>query len=137
MAAQLTEKARAFLNEPRFAVLATLNPDGTIQQTVMWYALDGDKIVMNTAAGRKKHLNLQRNPHASICVEDDQDFVTISGALRIVEDAEDGQRTAAFMARRYRSQEDAQQVIDNQFSREPRLTLELSMDRVIINGLEG
>ena len=35
--ATLSEKARAFLNEQRFAVLATLNADGSAQQTTMWY----------------------------------------------------------------------------------------------------
>lgn len=30
------EKIRVFLDEPRFAVLATINEDGTCQQTVMW-----------------------------------------------------------------------------------------------------
>ncbi|MGI9253224.1 MAG: pyridoxamine 5'-phosphate oxidase family protein, partial [Thermomicrobiales bacterium] len=33
----LTPAIRAFLDEPRFAVLATVNADGILQQTVMWY----------------------------------------------------------------------------------------------------
>ena len=36
MAVELSERARAFLREKRFAVLATLNKDGTPQLTTMW-----------------------------------------------------------------------------------------------------
>jgi predicted pyridoxine 5'-phosphate oxidase superfamily flavin-nucleotide-binding protein len=36
---QIADNVRDFLNERRFAVLATINKDGTPQQTVMWYEL--------------------------------------------------------------------------------------------------
>ena len=39
----LSDKARAFLEEKRFAVLATINQDGTPQLTTMWYELQGDR----------------------------------------------------------------------------------------------
>ena len=35
-APQLSENARRFLNDPRFGVLATINADGTPQQSVVW-----------------------------------------------------------------------------------------------------
>lgn len=66
----LDDRARAFLDEQRFGVLGTINPDGTIQQTVMWYLLRGDQIVMNTVRGRKKDRNVLRDRRVSICVED-------------------------------------------------------------------
>ena len=53
MAVDLSEIARAFLQELRFAVLATINQDGTPQLTTMWYLLDvDDTILMNTKVGR-------------------------------------------------------------------------------------
>ena len=55
----LSGAVRAFLEEPRFASLATINPDGSIQQTVMWYAVRGARILMNTARGRKKERSLR------------------------------------------------------------------------------
>jgi len=54
MARALSEKARALLQERRFAVLGTINKDGSPQLTTMWYLLDGDVILMNTKAGRTK-----------------------------------------------------------------------------------
>jgi len=57
---QLREDVLTFLEEPRFAVLATMNANGSPQQTVMWYEPRGDTIVMNTRRGRKKDRNLVR-----------------------------------------------------------------------------
>ena len=72
----LDEKIRDFLNEKRFASLATINSDGAPQQTVMWYELQGDRIMMNTAEGtcesqqlaaRSAHFDLRRR-WVSLCV---------------------------------------------------------------------
>ena len=87
--AELTPDARAFLSEVRFAALATINKDGSPQQTTMWYELDGDTILMNTAAGRIKYRNLVRDPRASICVVDGYRWVTISGHIELNDDQTD------------------------------------------------
>ena len=59
----LDSKVEAFLKDSpaRFAVLATINEDGSVQQTVMWYVVRDGKIVMNTARGRKKDRNIGRD----------------------------------------------------------------------------
>jgi predicted pyridoxine 5'-phosphate oxidase superfamily flavin-nucleotide-binding protein len=36
----ISDQVRAFLEQPHFAVMGTINADGTPQLTVMWYALD-------------------------------------------------------------------------------------------------
>jgi len=54
----LSERARAFLLEPRFAVLGTLRPDGSPHLTVVWYELRGDEIVFDTTTTRVKARNL-------------------------------------------------------------------------------
>ena len=41
-ASNLTAEARHFLEEPRFAVIATINADGSPHQTVVWYLLRSD-----------------------------------------------------------------------------------------------
>ena len=63
---QLKDDVRAFLEEKRFGVLGTTNADGSPQQTVMWYELRGDTIVMNTKRGSRKDRNLGRDPRASL-----------------------------------------------------------------------
>jgi PPOX class probable F420-dependent enzyme len=79
---------RAFLEEPRFAVMGTTNASGTPQLTVMWYALveDEDLIVMNTVRGLIKERNLRRDPRLSLCVEDGGRYVTLEGRAELIED---------------------------------------------------
>lgn len=47
-------------------VLATHGAEGSLQQSVLWATVDGDDVVMSTVAGRVKHANLLRDPHASV-----------------------------------------------------------------------
>lgn len=128
--ATLSEKARAFLEEKRFAVLATLNQDGTAQQTTMWYLLEGDTILMNTKAGRLKERNLRQDPRISICVEDGYNYITISGRVELIDDPEIAQRDIHRLAARYHGEERAAQQMAEQFSREQRVTLRLPCERV-------
>jgi PPOX class probable F420-dependent enzyme len=133
----LTPDQRSFLEEPRFAVLATSFPDGRIQQTVMWYELRGDNIIMNTAAGRIKERNMRVNPAVSLCWEDGYKFLTINGRVTEVID-EPGQALSDILglARRY-NPGISDDEIDRQFSNfrhEQRITLVVSIDNVIANG---
>jgi PPOX class probable F420-dependent enzyme len=128
--ALLSDKARAFLNEKRFAVLATLNQDGTAQQTTMWYLLEGDTIVLNTKAGRLKDRNLRRDPRISICIEDGYNYITISGKVQIIDDPEIAQRDIQRLAVRYDGVEQAEQQVANQYSKEQRVTLHLTLEHV-------
>ena len=127
----LSEKARAFLNEKRFAVLATINSDGTPQLTTMWYLLEGDTIVMNTKAGRIKERNMRRDPRIAICVEDGYNYVTISGTVEMIDDPEIAQRDIYRLAVRYDGEEAARQKVADQFSKERRVTLHLKCEHVI------
>ena len=71
----LTPEARAFLDAPRFAVIATIDPDGAPHQAVVWYRLDGDEIVINSADGRRWPANLRRDPRIHFSVEDGYRYV--------------------------------------------------------------
>ena len=127
----LSEKARAFLNEIRFAVLATITSDGTPQLTTMWYLLEEDTIVMNTKAGRIKERNMRRDPRIAICVEDRYNYVTISGTVELIDDPEIAQRDIYRLAVRYDGEEAASQKVADQFSKERRITLHLKCEHVI------
>lgn len=131
---KLTEAARQFLNEKRFAVLATINKDGTPHQTVMWYDLQGDEVMMNTARGRLKDRNLTRDPRISICVEDGQRFVTLRGTVTLNDDQEIAQADIARLAVRYDGPERAEESLPT-FRRQHRITLRMRIEGVLENGL--
>ncbi len=132
MAVELSEKVRAFLQEPRFAILATINPDNTPQLTTMWYLLENDgRITMNTKVGRTKERNMRRDPRISICIEDGYDFITISGTVEMIDDPEIAQHDIYRLSVRYHGLEKAMQQMREQFSKETRVSLRLIPERVL------
>lgn len=131
MPVELSEKARAFLREKRFAVLATLNSDGTPQLTTMWYLLENDDtILMNTRAGRLKERNMRRDPRISLCFEDGYNYLTIKGRVEMIDDPQISQRDIYRLSARYHGEEKAQRQMENQFSKEQRVTLRLIPEKV-------
>jgi PPOX class probable F420-dependent enzyme len=84
----IADNVRAFLEEPRFAVMATINNSGTPQLTVMWYALaEGtDMVVLKTVRGLMKDRNLRRDSRMSLCVEDGLRYVTLEGRAELIDD---------------------------------------------------
>ena len=121
---KLSETQLAFLNEKRFGVLATLNADGSPQQTVMWYQpQDGNTVLMNTKKGRVKDKNLVRDGRASICVEDGQRYVALRGRISVDDDAARGQETMKAMTTRYEGAEVAERQMKEMYSTQHRITL--------------
>jgi PPOX class probable F420-dependent enzyme len=131
---KLSPGAQAFLNERRFAVLATINRDGTPQQTVMWYELRDGHVMMNTARGRTKDRNLLRDRRVSICVEDEQRFVSIAGTAEMYDDQERTQADIKALATRYHDAEHAERVSADSFSKQHRITIILPIERVVERG---
>jgi PPOX class probable F420-dependent enzyme len=129
MTTKLSEWARAFLAEPRFGVLATINADGTPQLTTMWYELQGDEILMNTAAGRLKERNLRRDPRVALCVEDGYRYVTLSGRVRLIDDQETAQADIYRLALRYHPKEKADKMAQD-FRKQHRITIRMTIERV-------
>lgn len=118
-------------------MLATSFPDGRIQQTVMWYALRGDNLIMNTAVGRIKERNIRANPAISMCWEEGYKFLTINGTVtEMIDEPEEALNDILSLARRY-NPDATDDDIDARFSnfrREERVTIVVSIDSVIANG---
>jgi PPOX class probable F420-dependent enzyme len=132
---ELSPSVRAFLEEPRFATLATINRDGTPQQTVMWYALRGDTIMMNTARGRKKDRNLARDDRASFCVEAGERYVVIEGSISMNDDPEIAQADITALAVRYHSPEEAEEMSREHYSKQQRVTLLMTPEKIYTQGV--
>jgi PPOX class probable F420-dependent enzyme len=133
----MRDDVRAFLEEPRFGVLGTVNADGSPQQTVMWYELRGDTVMMNTKRGRQKDRNLLRDARASLCVEDGFRYVTLDGTIAMVDDQEVAQADIAALARRYHDADEAERMAREVFGPQERITLLLSIEGADIHGFDG
>jgi len=128
--ATLSEAARRFLGEPRFAVISVLNPDGSPLQAVIWYRLDGEEIVFNSRVGRQWPADLERDPRVSIVVADGYDYVELRGRVEVDPDPERGFEVISDLTRRYHRDPDKIAREIKAFSRQRRVTFTLRPERV-------
>jgi PPOX class probable F420-dependent enzyme len=69
-----------------FAHLATLMPDGKPQSTPVWVDYDGKYLVINTAQGRQKDKNMQRDGRVALSIADpDNPYRYLEVRGRVVE----------------------------------------------------
>jgi PPOX class probable F420-dependent enzyme len=129
--------ARAFVEEPRFAVLGTINKDGSPQMTVVWYELQGDTILMNTAAGRRKVHNLERDPRVALTIENAYRYVTLYGRATLEDDQEVALSDIRHLAIRYQGEQEGQRLVDEEFGKEQRVSIRVSIERVDMFGFDG
>ncbi|MBO0780473.1 MAG: PPOX class F420-dependent oxidoreductase [Ktedonobacteraceae bacterium] len=131
MSVELSDRVKDFLREKRFPVLATINKDGSPQLSAMWYQLlDDGTIMMNTKAGRVKERNMRRDPRISLCFEEGG-YLTLSGTVELIDDPEVGQRDIYRLALRYDGEEQARKQVEAQFSKERRVTVIMTIEKVI------
>jgi PPOX class probable F420-dependent enzyme len=70
------DRIRAFLAEPQPAVIASVRPDGQPVSVATWYLLDGDEVLVNMDAGRRRLAYLRSDPRVSLTVLDGVDWHT-------------------------------------------------------------
>jgi len=68
VATPLSPDVRALLDEPNFAHLATLMPDGSPQSAPVWVGVEGDHVLVATGEGSLKAKNTRRDPRVSLSV---------------------------------------------------------------------
>jgi PPOX class probable F420-dependent enzyme len=131
----MSPEIRAFLATPRYAMIATTDPDGQPRQAVIWYRLDGDEFVINSAVGRRWPANLLRDPRIAIAVIDSADglrWVGLTGSATSVEDQPTAQADIAEMAHRYHADHPstADELIRDRFTRQTRISFRVRLDAV-------
>ncbi len=90
MTTQLSNKARALVQRPVIANVATVDADGGPQVTPVWIDLEGDDLVFNTAKGRVKAVNLTKNSQVAISIVDPDDPYNVVVVRGTVEPSEEG-----------------------------------------------
>jgi PPOX class probable F420-dependent enzyme len=89
MGIPLNDATLRLLDGKNYAVLATVNPDGSPQTSVIWVGRDGGDVVFSTVAGRVKHRNMVRDPRVSVSVIDSADpenYIELRGRVSMTPD---------------------------------------------------
>ena len=88
--AKLSETQAKLFTDRNWGVIATIREDGSPQATPVWIDFDGENVLVNSALGRTKVRNVERDPRATVTVlpaEDQQSgYVMVSGQATIVEE---------------------------------------------------
>jgi PPOX class probable F420-dependent enzyme len=103
----LSDEQKQFFRKPNFGHLATLEPDGSPQVTPVWIDVDDEHILVNTAKGRKKVRNVERDPRVSVeVVEQDNPYSMLSVKGKVVGMTTDGaDQHIDAMAKKYLGQD--------------------------------
>lgn len=101
------EEILSFIDEaPHIGVLSTLAPDGGPHSAGMYFAREGDKLLMWTYAKSQKSRNLARDPRAALLVEAGEPYqdlrgVLFKGSVELVRDIEEVARIGGLLYERY------------------------------------
>jgi PPOX class probable F420-dependent enzyme len=130
----IPESHRELLSGPYFAVFTTIAPDGGPENTVVWAALDGDTVLVGTAADRRKSTNISENPNVAICVLDPKDpfnWIDVRGTAEIVPD--ENYEVVDLLAKIYTGEDTfygGVQPAENA-GKEDRVVIRITPDRVV------
>ncbi len=89
MSISLSDATVALVDGKNYAILATINPDGSPQTSVLWIGRDGNDLLFSTVAGRVKHRNMERDSRVSVTVLDSVDpenYVELRGRVSMTPD---------------------------------------------------
>src|ERR1700681_1109939 len=88
--ATLSEKQAKLFQDRNWGVISTIRQDGSPQSTPVWVDYDGENVIVNSARGRAKVKNVERDPRATVTVlpaEDQQSgYVMVSGPAEVVDE---------------------------------------------------
>jgi len=128
------EEIRNFLlGGTRTGKLATVRADGRPHVAPIWFVMDGEDLIFTTWHKTVKAANLQRDPRASLCIDDQVppfSFVIVEGRVSISDDADQRRIWTHKIARRYMGADLADQY-GKRNNVEGELVLRLQPEKII------
>ncbi len=128
----LTHELRAFLESQPVGVLATLASDGKPRQSLVYFALEGNRLHISTLTDRVKSHDIRRSGWASLCVmghERPFPSATFSGTAEILT-RDIGGLTAKIVQRIAQTAEPPEPMTDEALAQAGRVVLAIHVDRV-------
>lgn len=85
----IPQSHRDILDEPGFAHLASLGPEGEPQSHPVWYEFRDGELKISTTKQRQKYRNVRRDPRVAVTITDPDDpyrYLEIRGEVTDIED---------------------------------------------------
>jgi PPOX class probable F420-dependent enzyme len=82
----LTDEQATFFTDNNFGHLATVRKDGSPHVSPVWLDYDGSRIIFNSADGRAKTRQLERDGRASVSVQradNPYEYIEVSGPVEL------------------------------------------------------
>ena len=89
MGIRLNDATLKLVDGRNYAVVGTVNADGSPHTSVVWISRDDGDLIFTTLEGRVKHRNMLRDPRVSISVIDSADpenYIELRGRASITPD---------------------------------------------------
>lgn len=130
--ATLTPAQAELFKEANYAVLTTLRADGSPHNTVIWVDYDGQNVTINTAVGRTKHRQIEKDSRVAITViKEPYKWVSITGRATLTLDGADAAIDA--LALKYLGEEKYPWRGEG----EVRIGAVIAIDKIDAFGIEG
>jgi PPOX class probable F420-dependent enzyme len=136
MSVPIPDSHKDLLEGPVVVTLVTVMPNGQPQATPVWCSTDGSHVLINTARGRQKDRNLQRNPKVTVLAIDPKNpyrWMEIRGVVS------DSTEVGALdhinaLSKLYRGQEDYYAKMPERRGKETRVTYQITPMHVNTGG---
>ncbi|WKD36282.1 PPOX class F420-dependent oxidoreductase [Streptomyces xanthophaeus] len=103
MSAALSDDLKKLIDDnPVFATVATIQPDGSPQLTITWLTRDGDDLLVSTTIGRRKEKNLRADPRITVMInpaDAPYSYAEVRGTAELT--TEGGQELINALSRKY------------------------------------
>ncbi|MFE9257567.1 PPOX class F420-dependent oxidoreductase [Streptomyces sp. NPDC006879] len=103
---EMPARVKELLDSRVFAVVSTLQPDGSPQQSVVWVLRDGDDLLFSTTQDRQKTRNMARDPRVAVLVnpaDNPYTYVEFRGEVTVT--TEGGQELIDKLSQKYTGKE--------------------------------
>jgi PPOX class probable F420-dependent enzyme len=106
MKANLSDAARALFDAPEYVTVATLEPSGQPQLSVVWVMRDGEDLLISTIVGTRKHRNWERDPRAALLLTPkDAPWIYVEVRGRVSMTTDGGRELIEALSRKYTGDE--------------------------------
>lgn len=138
MSAEFTERHLAYLSYPHYAVLATINADGTPQLSTVWFDFNQERtgLIFVIERDSLKARNIERDPRISVSVPNGGRYVVVKGRAEFDKEQDEASVQADLerIGRRYYGPVEGMNQVKS-FGDKPRMTIHLVPEKITSVGV--